>query len=252
MTGTCDLCHSTALEPIYEPTASRQGLTVYLCSDCGLVQSLPRDTAAVSSAADRRNIRSGKIFRTEACLSLIGAHADLDSSLCVLDIGSNRGSFGHAMLAAASEALLTCVEPDENIPLPDASFDIVHSGRTIEQRVSPASTLAAHWRVLRPDGLLIIDASNIALIDGGDIAEEWFIDNHLFHFSRVTLARLLEAAGFEIVAGPDPKDRENLLFAARKRIRPTHSVAHDPAEVDAALALITSYVTARARAQRAA
>ena len=49
-----------------------------------------------------------------------------------------------------------------------------------------------------------------------------------------------------------PKDRENLLFAARKRKQPTRSVARDPAEVDAALVLISSYVAARARAQRAA
>jgi SAM-dependent methyltransferase len=273
MSETCDLCQSSALEPIHEPTASIRGLTVYLCSDCGLVQSLPRadrtarHTLAVSSGADRRHARYSKTLRSEACLSLIRAHADLDSSLLVLDVGSDRGSFARTMLAAASETLLTCVERNkhmsdayaglartellgENTRLIDASFDIVHSYGALEQSISPASTLADHWRVLRPGGLLIVDVSNIALIDSDEIVEEWFIDNHLYHFSRVTLARFLEAGGFEIVARPDPKDRENLLFAARKRIRPTRSVARDPAEVDAALALITSYVTARA--QRAA
>jgi SAM-dependent methyltransferase len=278
MTETCDLCQSSALEPIYEPTASMRGSTVYLCSDCGLVQSLPRAdrtdgrALAVSTGADCRSVRYGKAFRSKACLSLIRAHADLDSSLRVLDVGSDRGSFARAMLAAASKALLTCVEPDkhmsdayaglartellgariENTRLLDASFDIVHSCRALEQHVSPAGTLADHWRVLKPGGLLIVDVPNIALIDSDEIVEEWFIDEDLYHFSCVTLARLLEAGGFEIVARPDSEDRENLLFAARKRIGPTRSVARDPTEVDAALALITSYVTARARAQRAA
>ena len=277
MTEICDLCRSSALESIYESTVGKRGLTVYLCSDCGLVQSLPRAApvpraAAVSSGANWSNVRYGKGLRSQACLSLIRAHADLDSSLRVLDVGSNRGSFARAMLGAAPKALLTCVEPDErlsnscaglartelidapieNTQFPDAIFDVVHSCHTIQYLASPMSTLAYHWRVLKPDGLLIIDAPNIALIDSQNVVDEWFVDQHLFHFSQVTLARLIEASGFDIVAGPDPKDRENLLFAARKRRHPARSGQRNPREVDAALALITAYVTARARTQRAA
>jgi SAM-dependent methyltransferase len=247
MSETCDLCHSSALEPIYELAASRRGVTVCLCCDCGLVQSLPR---AASHVANGKNAHSGEAFRTEAGLSLIREHADWDSPLCVLYTGSNRGSFARTMSAAGPKAILTCVEPDEDIRLPDAHFDIVYSCRAIEQRVSPASTLADLWRALKPDGLLIIEAPNIKLI--GKILGEWFIGNNLYHFSQRTLSRLVEIAGFEVVAGPDPKDCESLLMAARKRKQSTHSVACDPAEVDAVLSLITSYVTARARAHRAA
>ncbi len=251
MTETCDLCHLSALEPIYEPAASRPGLAVYLCSGCGLVQSLPRAEGTARSVADRNNLHSDKASRTKACLSLIRAHADLDSRLCVLHTGSNRGPFARALLTTAPKAILTSVGPDEDDRPLEAHFDIVYSWRTIAQRVSPASALADHWRALKPDGLLIIDAPNIARIGSGDIAEEWFIDN-LYHFSRRTLARLLEIAGFEIVSGADVRDGENLLFAARKRNEPMPSVARDFAEVDAALTLIASYVTARVNAQRAA
>ncbi|HMI95182.1 MAG TPA: methyltransferase domain-containing protein [Micropepsaceae bacterium] len=251
MTEPCDLCHSSALESIYEPTLSRRGLTVYLCSDCGLVQSQPRaDRTArpttVSNSADRKNAH------TEASLSLIAAQGDLHANLRVLHLGSNRDSFARAMLATVPGALMTCVEADEAIPLPDWGFDIVHSCGTIEQRVSPANTLADLWRVLKPGGLLIIDAPNIALIGGDDIADEWFVDTQLYHFSEVTLARLLDATGFEIVAGRDPKRRGNLLFAARKAKRPARSQQRNPGEVDGALALITSYVNYRVRTQRAA
>ena len=55
--------------------------------------------------------------------------------------------------------------PIENTQFPDAIFDVVHSCHTIQYLASPMSTLAYHWRVLKPDGLLIIDAPNIALID---------------------------------------------------------------------------------------
>ena len=163
MIETCDLCHSSTLEPIYEPATSRRGLTVHLCSDCGLVQSLPRAGRKVRSIAARDNVHFSKASSTEACLSLIRAHADLDSRLCVLHTGSNRGSFARALFNAAPAAILTSVGPDQDDRLLEAHFDIVYSSRTIAQRVSPASTFADHWRALKPDGLLIIDAPNIAL-----------------------------------------------------------------------------------------
>ena len=271
MTDTCDLCRFPELDSIYRPDGSGRGLEVHLCSNCGLVQSLPRAdraprrSAAVSSGADWGNVRYGKGFRTEACMSMLRSHTDVRAPLKVLDVGSNRGSFARAALGAAPEAQLTCIEPDERVAdscadlprtvlhrarieaveLPDERFDIVHSCHTLEHLASPAATLSAHWRALKPGGLFIVDVPNIALIGAEDIAEEWFIDKHLYHFSKMTLTRLLEASGFAIVSGPDSEDRENLLFAARKRDL-AQAARREPAEVDSALALMTSYVTNRA------
>lgn len=273
MTDLCDLCRSSALDPVYQPPGSDRGLTVYLCNHCGLVQSLPRvdraprRAAAVSSGADWGNVRYGKGFRTEACLSILRARVDLKQNLRVLDVGSNRGSFAKAFLAEAPRARLMCVEPDERVSascarieraeslcariedtsFPDESFDIIHSCHTIEHLGSPNTVLAEHWRTLKPGGLLLIDAPNIALIGSDDILEEWFIDKHLYHFSAGTLSRLLHANGFEVIDGPDPSDRENLLFAARKRAVAARPIARAPREADHALELINRYVTNRAR-----
>ena len=273
MTDLCDLCRSSALEPVYQPPGTGRGLTVYLCDHCGLMQSLPRiahaprRAAAVSAGADWGNVRYGKGFRTEACLLILRARADLGESLSVLDVGSNRGSFARALLAEAPRARLTCVEPDERVArscsnieriesvcariedtsFPDESFDIIHSCHTIEHLKSPNAVLADHWRALKPGGLLIIDAPNIALIASDDILEEWFIDKHLFHFSPGTLARLLTANGFEVIDGPDKSDRENLLIAARKRTVAARPLARAAREADYALDLINSYIANRAR-----
>ncbi len=185
----------------------------------------------------------------------------------MLDVGSNRGSFARAFLAEAPHAQLTCVEPDERVAVscadvarvesicariedttfPDEIFDIIHSCHTIEHLRSPNDVLAEHWRTLKPGGLLIVDAPNIALISADDILEEWFIDKHLFHFSAGTLARLFHANGFEVVDGPDPSDRENLLFAARKRPVAARPIARAPREADHGLELINHYVANRAR-----
>ena len=78
----------------------------------------------------------------------------------------------------------------------------------------------------------MIDAPNIALIGGDDIVEEWFIDKHLYHFSHVTLARMIEAAGFDHHRrSPIPDDAINLLYVARKTGAAQRESAADPAEV---------------------
>ena len=273
MNDSCDLCRRESLSEIYEAEGSTRGLMVHICSHCGLVQSLPRidsaprAPAAVSGGADWGNVRYGKAFRTEAALALIRRHADLAAPLSVLDVGSNRGSFAKRFLEYAPDARIVAVEPDErvapacsgidgielivgrieNIPLETARFDIVHSCHTIEHLAAPSLVLADHWRTLKPGGLLVIDAPNIAFLDTDDVVEEWFIDKHLYHFSARTLMRLVEAAGFEIIASPDIADRENLLLVARKGYTAHPALDADPRELAESRRLITDYVIARAR-----
>jgi len=269
----CDLCQRDALEFLYQPGQSTRGVSVYLCKHCGLVQSLPRidrdkrAPAAVSGGADWGNVRYGKGFRTKIALDALARHIDLNADLTLLDVGSNRGSFAKAFLDTAPNAHITAVEPDERVAqscgtlertelipariedaaLETARFDIVHSCHTIEHLAHPARVLADHWRVLKSNGILVVDAPNIALLAAEDVVEEWFIDKHLYHFSARTLSRMIEAAGFEIVQQPDASDRSNLLFVARKRDFTVRELAADSKEVARAEALIGRYVATRVR-----
>jgi SAM-dependent methyltransferase len=269
----CDFCGKDSLAFAYQPEGSTRGLKVYLCHHCGLVQSTPRidrtekrHDAAVSGGADWGNVRYGKGFRTQAAMDALARHAKFQDTISLLDVGSNRGRFVAAFLEAAPNAELTAVEPDEryadscadlprtklmlarieNAALADSSFDIVHSCHTIEHLAHPFASLKDHARVLKPGGLLVLDAPNIALIGGDDILEEWFIDKHLYHFSETTLTRMIEAAGFTIVERPDPRDQINLLFVARKSDTSPTAIAADPAEVARAEKLLASYVKTRA------
>jgi SAM-dependent methyltransferase len=273
MSEICELCRGIDLQKVYRPEGSTRGLSVHLCAGCGLVQSLPRADraarapAAISSGADWGNVRYGKGFRTKPAIKAIARHIDLDGEFSILDVGSNRGSFAKAILASAPHAQLTAVEPDERVAkscaelertelieariedaaLESGRFDVVHSCHTIEHLAHPARTLADHWRVLKPGGILIVDAPNIAILGNDDIVEEWFIDKHLYHFSARTLGRMIEAAGFEIVQTPDVKDRSNLLFVARKTNAAPHEIADDREEAERAQELIAQYVSTRAR-----
>jgi 2-polyprenyl-3-methyl-5-hydroxy-6-metoxy-1,4-benzoquinol methylase len=197
----------------------------------------------------------------------LGRHADLSSGLSLLDVGSNRGSFARAFLEAAPAANIMAVEPDERVAescrglercelvqarIEDAAletgrFDVVHSCHTIEHLSQPARVLADHWRVLKPGGLLVLDAPNTAILDADDIIEEWFIDKHLYHFSARTLMRMVAAAGFEIIAAPDIEDHANLLIVARKAYTAYRAKDLDHREVAEASRLVANYGSTRAR-----
>jgi SAM-dependent methyltransferase len=273
MSNSCGLCNETSLDEVYAPERSTRGIKVYLCRHCGLVQSLPRidraprRAAAVSSGADWGNVRYGKGFRTRAALDAIRRHSDFSQPLSLLDVGSNRGSFARAFLESAPQAKIVAVEPDERVAhscaglertelvqarieataLETNRFDIVHSCHTIEHLADPARVLADHWRTLKRDGILLIDAPNIDFLASNDVVEEWFIDKHLYHFSPHTLARMIEMAGFEIVKSPDPADRDNLLIVARKSAVPAPSIVPTNREAERAEGLIATYVATRAR-----
>lgn len=268
----CDLCHRETLTQVYEPERSSRGLKVYLCHHCGLVQSLPRidraprRAAAVSGGSDWGNVRYGKAFRTEAAMKALSRHARFNGDIALLDVGSNRGSFVKAFLDAAPSARVLALEPDERVAdsckdlertdlivsrIEDAAletgrFDIVHSCHTIEHLAHPQDVLADHWRVLKPGGLLVLDAPNIAILDESDMIEEWFIDKHLYHFSARTLIRMVRAAGFDIVEAPDAKDRTNILIVARKSDKAIRAKDDDPLEVSEAMRLIAAYGATRA------
>lgn len=276
MSEACDLCGNAALEPEYTPDRSTRGLKVYVCTHCGLIQSLPRvDRAprramAVSAGADWGNLRYGKGFRVADHMRLLKRYADPAKPFTILDVGANRGAFFTAVLKAFPKAHVTAVEPDERVnayaadprldPVPlrieetnfaEGKFDLLYSSHTLEHLKSPRETLAQHWRVLKPDGLLLLEVPNVALIGTSDIVEEWFIDKHLFHFSAVTLIRLLRATGFAIVEGPARDDLTNLTIVARKAEAGETAAASDPREVEGAESLIAAYADCRARNLRA-
>jgi SAM-dependent methyltransferase len=269
MQELCELCGRDTLTLAYAPERSARGISIHICSWCGLVQSLPRldhvprKPAAVSSGADWGNVRYGKGFRTDIAIDAVKRHAP-ESTFTLLDVGSNRGRFVEALHNVRPDCEITAVEPDERVAdcvagkaelhtcrieairFEDKCFDVVHSCHTIEHLAHPERTLRDHHRVLKDGGTLVIDAPNIELIGSDDIVEEWFIDKHLYHFSARTLVSMIEQAGFEILEGPDPSDRENLFVVARKSAPAAAPLPADPQEVDRAVELLSTYGATRA------
>ncbi len=123
----------------------------------------------------------------------------------------------------------------------------VRSHHTLEHLESPLAVLTDHWRVLKPGGVLIVECRNIGAISDESIVGEWFAPNRNYHFSQITLSRMLNAAGFELVENSNANDRDNILFAATKSDCERHESFADPLEVHSARALISFYKSARRR-----
>ena len=225
------------------------------------IDRAPRRSATVSAGADWGNLRYGKGFRSEANLSTLKPYLSRHKTLRVLDVGANRGAFSLELKSNFPMAKIIGIEPDERVvgewsKKPDFTwlharledtrlekdgFDLIYSCHTLEHVSSAKHALLMHHETLAPDGYLFLEVPNTAVINSGDIVEEFFIDKHLYHFSHRTLARLLTACGFRAIAIADPRDTVNITVVAVKTSIQTGPVPADPQEVESAAALISSY-----------
>jgi hypothetical protein len=71
----------------------------------------------------------------------------------------------------------------------------------LEHVHDPVSLLQECYRIVKPNGLLIVDVPNFGCYDCSLFGKNWFqIDapRHLYHFTQQTLGRMCEQAGFQI------------------------------------------------------
>jgi 2-polyprenyl-3-methyl-5-hydroxy-6-metoxy-1,4-benzoquinol methylase len=166
--------------------------------------------------------------------------------LRVLDVGCGEAQLTAAVAAAGHEVVgidvaeeplrrarshepgldLRRVDTDREWPLPDAHFDVVWAGETIEHVLDTAAWLSELRRVLRSGGSLLLSTPAhgrlrlIALALSGRRFDAHFDprSDHLRFYSSRTLLRLLEDLGFERIelrrAGGPPLARHTLLASA--------------------------------------
>jgi predicted SAM-dependent methyltransferase len=89
----------------------------------------------------------------------------------------------------------------ETSTLQDGDFDVVTMWDVIEHVTNPTETLRAAWRVLRPGGYLVVHTMDLASPFAQLMGKRWpwFMEMHLFYFTRDTMRQMLEQANFEVV-----------------------------------------------------
>jgi SAM-dependent methyltransferase len=164
----------------------------------------------------------------------------------VLDLGCGAGRFlaalqrsgaepvGVELAEAAAErarantgADVRLVEPDGSLPVGHGEIDLVWCSEVLEHIPDVAYTLAEVRRVLRPEGRLLATVPFHGRIQAAAIGltrfDEHFdpLGQHVRFFTRRSLARALDAAGFESVsvtpAGGLPPLRRLLVARASRQ-----------------------------------
>ena len=217
----CDLCNSKQLSSVYQPLQSRYSTVVYLCEECGLVQSqknsIPNEAIKTTSAdADWGNVRHGKGLRFE----VLKNNFDLVKLTRgrVLDIGSNRGDFVNWASSMAEVSKVVAVEPDntlmsdyvadislhkaklEDVNFENDKFDFIYCCQTLEHADSAFEMLKNLRGLLNTNGKALIDIPNIDVIKKDETIEEFFIDKHSFHFDESTILKYFSRLGLKICA----------------------------------------------------
>jgi ubiquinone/menaquinone biosynthesis C-methylase UbiE len=115
------------------------------------------------------------------------------------------------------------------LPFGDATFDVALSDSVIEHLEDPEAALVEFWRVLRPQGLLIVSVPNRWRPDGWDLYRWLAAPAHRqSSFSPPGLRRMVHRAGFAPVSyfGDELWLRRNIaLLRTRLAFRPSGSRA---------------------------
>lgn len=222
-TPSCDFCRSPLPPQYYEPRNSKRGMHVFVCNQCGLIQSIStkeyasRPEPSMSCDADRASIKYTKDLVLKPHLKILESGVDLESVKNILDVGSNRGAFLTAVISLNPSVKVTAVETDaqlmtrynahpqvhalnqrlETTRLDPESFDLIYCAHTLEHFSAAASMIIKLCEALKPGGFLFIAVPN-ALIVSEDTFEETFIDTHTFHFHVGVLNTFFKACGLQI------------------------------------------------------
>lgn len=234
-TTPCDLCGSTHTRTIIPAAAWRAsvpgGAAMVACTNCGLVYLNPRPSAreigqyypedymsfhrAVEDEAfplmrwmRQRKFAHRRKLLEQVCGKIRGS---------VLDVGCGTGLFLNEMQQNGWQA--QGVEPTrsaaeyarerfglavaagfiEDLPAPAGSFDVITFWDVLEHTYSPSTSLAAAHRLLADNGWVAINVPNWRSPDRPLFGPHWIgydPPRHLYVFTRQTLTRLLENAGF--------------------------------------------------------
>jgi SAM-dependent methyltransferase len=139
----------------------------------------------------------------------------------VLDVGTDRGwflkhfqdtgaeVFGTQMSAPAARVASRLLGREiflgelADARFPGLSLDLVCMYNVIEHVRQPRAYLREIHRILRPEGVLVLEVPNAGCPTARLFGAHWLgwdIPNHIHHFTPAALRRLVEAHGFRVLA----------------------------------------------------
>lgn len=218
----CCLCGSPEHElhfPAHDHI-SGEDFRVVRCSNCGLIfvnPQPPLDQLGRYYPATHQVSKPAAYERMDARPRIRDVkNLFLGKPGKILDIGCGKGLFLAGLKGlgwqakgvelsetsgqyARSLGLDICARPVEDCTFEPESFDVITLFHSLEHIPNPTQTLQHIYGLLRPGGILLVEVPNAGSWYAGTFGENWFhcdVPRHLFHFTRDTLTKSIDLAGF--------------------------------------------------------
>lgn len=223
------ICGHAKYEIIHEGEwIGREGklrFSVIRCLNCALLRTfpVPRKTTATSEDV-RLRIENYELWRSFAqyLINLIKKHQK-KKKLKLLDIGSNVGILvklakENGWVATGIDLNKSAVELGcqkfkvdlrctslEKAEFKSKSFNVVVLSHTLEHISQPKKLIEKIKRILKRKGILVIEVPSIEGLPvklqkiRGEVWYGYWPTQHIWHFTKKTIRRLLEDEGFKIL-----------------------------------------------------
>ncbi|MCD6060392.1 MAG: methyltransferase protein [Moraxellaceae bacterium] len=248
---SCNVCSAPLGELLYESAPERsltslgriyEGTTrVYSCTSCAHLQStemhavdefydLDYDILVDSEEEDQiYEVRAGKpVYRTEHQVAVLLQKLDLPSGAKLLDYGCAKSSTVRMLLQQRPDLVPHLFDVSERyIPFwerfvqPEnwatyeprseweGRFDVVTSFFSLEHIVQPVEAMVRVARFLRPGGRFYCIVPNVFTNTA-----DFIVADHVNHFTRPSLERLIADAGLRVVEIDDAAHRGAWVIVA--------------------------------------
>lgn len=223
---SCGVCGSNEAEFLFEADNFRLRVTnqrfgLRRCRSCGLVYTSPRPAVDEMGAFYQDAYYAGDRSAGTARLNeyfgeeRVAYARRFKATGRVLDVGCGAGVFLEQMLRAGYDAY--GVEPFGSLgednglrdriyrgglgscSFPAGSFDLVTLWHVLEHVPDPMDTLRQVRRLLKPDGVLLLEVPNFGCLEARWLGPHWFaldVPRHYWHFTPETLRNAGTRAGF--------------------------------------------------------
>lgn len=199
---------------------------IVTCATCGFVFANPRPPAR-SIAENYETLedpvylkeKEARVRTFEVHMERFETFAGPGEGRCLLDVGAYIGVFVEVANRAGWQAAglepshwgveqmhafgLEGVQgrlPDDEEKLGVGTFDAVTMWDVIEHVTEPKETLESAYNLLRPGGWIAVHTMDIDSLFSRIMGKRWpwYMEMHIYYFSRRTLAKMLEDVGFEV------------------------------------------------------
>lgn len=211
----CKLCGSEKFKMLFEA----EGRSIEKCKKCGLVRTgsdkfvsyelYHRDTDYQKYEADFYNIFKKRF-------NILSKY--FDSPGKVIEIGASTGTLlsifqkngwetlgvepSKSAVQAGKKGVKILNQPFEKAGLPENSYDLAILNHTLEHLENPFLVLKKVNHILKPGGLVYVDVPNFGSFAQIVQKQYWgalLPHEHVHHFNKQTLFKLVRKANFEVV-----------------------------------------------------